>query len=195
MCNYSKIQRNMANSISKNDMQVDTQSDTQVDTQSDIQVDTQVDINIRNKEYKNEKKDILIYPTESQNFEPTNDKEFSTATEYPKKEKGKNCAKKEKEPKQKYGEFNNVELTDTEAQKLRNEFGDDAAGMVEYLSAYKIEKNYKTKSDYLTIKRWVADAYNKQSKSKQNGNNGANYGNVPIERIVAAGRAWADAIR
>jgi hypothetical protein len=31
-------------------------------------------------------------------------------------------------------------------------------------------------------------------KSNQNGNNGANNGNVSIERIVAAGRAWANVI-
>lgn len=51
MCNYSKFQRNMANSVSKNDMQSDTQPNTLIDTQ----VDTQSDINIRNKEYKKEK--------------------------------------------------------------------------------------------------------------------------------------------
>lgn len=75
------------------------------------------------------------------------------------------------EPKKTYGEFQNVKLTDNEAQKLREQFGDNAAGMVEYLSAYKIEKNYKTKSDYLTIRRWVADAYSKTLNQNQNGNN------------------------
>jgi len=33
------------------------------------------------------------------------------------------------------------------------------------LAAYKIEKSYKTKSDYLTIKRWVVDAILKQNKT------------------------------
>ena len=44
--------------------------------------------------------------------------------------------------------------------------------LYDYLSAYKIEKSYKTKSDYLTIKRWVVDAVNKQNKAgfSKNGN-------------------------
>jgi DNA replication protein DnaD len=89
-----------------------------------------------------------------------------------KEEKEKSSAKKEKEPKHKYGEFKNVELTDTEAQKLHNEYGDDAVGIVEHLSAYKAEKNYKTKSDYLTIKRWVVSAYYEHQKRMNIGNTG-----------------------
>ena len=89
-------------------------------------------------------------------------------------EKEKSSAKKEKEPKHKYGEFKNVELTDKEAQKLHEEYGDDAVGIVEHLSAYKVEKNYKTKSDYLTIKRWVVSAYYEHQKRQNNGNNGDN---------------------
>lgn len=89
------------------------------------------------------------------------------------------------EPKKTYGEYQNVTLTDSEVQKLHEQFGDNAAGMVEYLSAYKIEKNYKTKSDYLTIKRWVADAYTKQLKASQNGNtNNATSGRSIQERAA-----------
>lgn len=96
-----------------------------------------------------------------------------------------------------YGEFKNVKLTDNEAEKLHNEFGDNAVGMVDYLSAYKVEKNYKTKSDYLTIKRWVADAFFKSLKSNSygNGNDPTGIGYVSTERIVAAGRAMAEARR
>lgn len=83
------------------------------------------------------------------------------------------------DPKSVFGEFQNVMLTDKEAEKLRDEFGDNAIGMVEYLSAYKVEKNYKTKSDYLTIKRWVADAFFKSLKQNNNGNNGT--GNRSIQ--------------
>lgn len=53
LVNYAKHQRNSENSVSKNDMQVDTQPDTQVD----MQPDTQPDHNIRSKEYKNVKKE------------------------------------------------------------------------------------------------------------------------------------------
>lgn len=83
------------------------------------------------------------------------------------------------DPKDIYGEFHNVKLTEKEAERLRDEFGDNAIGMVEYLSAYKVEKNYKTKSDYLTIKRWVADAFFKSLNQNNNGNNGA--GNRSIQ--------------
>lgn len=80
-------------------------------------------------------------------------------------------AKNQKAPKKKYGEFDNVLLTDEEAQKLHNEFGNDAVGIVEFLSAYRAEKGYKNKSDYLSIKRWVAKAYYEHLNQNQNGNN------------------------
>jgi hypothetical protein len=102
-------------------------------------------------------------------------------------------AKKHTPTKKTFGQFKNVKLTDDEAIKLHNEFGDDAAGMVEYLSAYKAEKNYKTKSDYLTIKRWVVDAFYKHSNLNKNGNNRNDANYVSSERIVAAGFAMAEA--
>lgn len=101
--------------------------------------------------------------------------------------------KTKKAPKKKYGEFENVLLTDEEAQKLHNEFGDDAIGIVDYLSSYRAEKGYKNKSDYLSIKRWVANAYFEQLNKKQHGNynnpNSNDY--ITTERIVAAGFAMA----
>lgn len=107
-------------------------------------------------------------------------------------EKEKSSAKKEKEPKHKYGQFENVLLTDKEAQKLHDEYGDDAVGIVEHLSAYKAEKNYKTKSDYLTIKRWVVSAYYEHQKRNSYGNIRTSVSDIPTERIVEAGRAWAN---
>ena len=80
--------------------------------------------------------------------------------------------KSTKQPKKKYGEFENVLLTDEEAQKLHNEFGNDAIGIVDFLSSYRAEKGYKNKSDYLSIKRWVATAYYEQLNKTKNGNNG-----------------------
>ena len=50
--------------------------------------------------------------------------------------------------------------------QLVAEFGEKhVIDFYEYLSGYKIEKSYKTKSDYLTIKRWVVDAILKQNKA------------------------------
>ena len=67
----------------------------------------------------------------------------------------------------------NISLSEKENTNLITEYGEKAvAELYDYLSAYKIEKSYKTKSDYLTIKRWVVDAVKKQNKTvfSQNGN-------------------------
>lgn len=64
-----------------------------------------------------------------------------------------------KEPKKNYGEYQNVTLTDSEAQKLRDEFGNDALAIVQNFSALKAMKGYKYKSDYLAIRKWGASAY------------------------------------
>ena len=177
MCNYSKFQRNIANSISKNDMQVDTQIDMQSDIHSDTQHDTQVDINIRNKEYKKEKKDNIVY------------------------------AEKSAKPK-----FNPDELLKNEPPEIRELL----MRWIDYKKtqfgkAYKSDDSFKTfvkklnqlsGGDFETakaiIEQSIANTYQgifELKKSNQNGNNRGNSGNVPIERIVAAGRAWADAIR
>jgi len=66
---------------------------------------------------------------------------------------------KEKEPKHKHGEFQNVLLTDKELEKLNTDFGKDkTTKAIEFLSSYKAEKDYKTKSDNLTLRRWVFKA-------------------------------------
>ena len=60
----------------------------------------------------------------------------------------------------------NILLTQKEHLQLVAEFGEKhVIDFYEYLSGYKIEKSYKTKSDYLTIKRWVVDAILKQNKT------------------------------
>ena len=60
----------------------------------------------------------------------------------------------------------NILLTQKEHSQLVTEFGEKhVIDFYEYLAAYKIEKSYKTKSDYLTIKRWVVDAILKQNKT------------------------------
>jgi len=60
----------------------------------------------------------------------------------------------------------NILLTQKEHSQLVAEFGEKhVTDFYEYLAAYKIEKSYKTKSDYLTIKRWVVDAILKQNKT------------------------------
>jgi hypothetical protein len=69
----------------------------------------------------------------------------------------------EKIGKKSQGSLLNVLLSDKEVDTLKNEYGDRSAiSAIEYLSLYKAEKNYKTKSDYLTIRRWVIEAVRKK---------------------------------
>jgi hypothetical protein len=87
-----------------------------------------------------------------------------------KERKGKEI--KGKEIKIKYRD--NISLTEKENEKLVLEFGEDVVKRCyDFLASYKVEKSYSTKSDYLTIRRWVLDAVNKQNKtlSPQNSTN------------------------
>jgi uncharacterized protein YdaU (DUF1376 family) len=60
----------------------------------------------------------------------------------------------------------NVKTTDDQHAKLAKEFGEEIRDTAyAFLSDYKIEKNYKTKSDYLTIRRWVIKAVTEKPKS------------------------------
>jgi hypothetical protein len=83
-----------------------------------------------------------------------------------KKERNKEKELTEKE-KLTFGETSNVYLTEDEYNKLVAEQGKASTdNAINYLGYYKIEKNYKTRSDYLTIKRWVMDAANKNQKTE-----------------------------
>ena len=67
--------------------------------------------------------------------------------------------KTKKETKHKYGEYKNILLTDAEKERLVNELGESLFNeVIVFYSAYKEEKNPKTKSDNLTIRRWVIGA-------------------------------------
>lgn len=75
-----------------------------------------------------------------------------------KERKGKEIKGKESKKEYRY----NVFLQENENEKLKEEYGIEfTEKCYDYLSSYKVEKNYKTKSDYLTIKRWVTDAVSK----------------------------------
>lgn len=68
-----------------------------------------------------------------------------------------NKVNKVKDTKIPYAE--NVKLTEPEHQRLVSEFGKELTdSSIEFLSYYKIEKDYKTKDDNLTIRRWVIKA-------------------------------------
>jgi hypothetical protein len=78
--------------------------------------------------------------------------------------------KKEKESKVKETSYrDNIVLSENENEKLISEYGQDFVNACyDLLSSYKIEKSYTTKSDYLTIKRWVVDAVMEKGKVKPN---------------------------
>lgn len=67
------------------------------------------------------------------------------------------------EKKTKYGEFENVLLTEKEYDKLIKDFGVDTFNkIIDYFSPYIVEKKYKSASHNLAIRRWVVDAVNKK---------------------------------
>ncbi len=66
-----------------------------------------------------------------------------------------------------YGEFKNVFLTGKEYDRLKLEYTDDLAGIIEYLSSYIEMKGYKAKSHYLAIRKWVALAFHEQKAREQ----------------------------
>lgn len=82
------------------------------------------------------------------------------------KPKEKVKVKDKEKVKDKYGSLQNVLLTEDEYRKLSEEYGKDKADKaIEYLGKYIVEKDYKTKSHYLTIRRWVIDAVSKPMRT------------------------------
>ena len=66
----------------------------------------------------------------------------------------KKSLKKEAPKKKRYGEFNNVLVTDEEYQKLEDKFGANVPDMVETLSSGIESKGYKYQSHYAAILSW-----------------------------------------
>lgn len=70
-----------------------------------------------------------------------------------------------KELKKKYGEYNNVTLTDADYSRLQSDFTEDSVNMaITFLDAYIEEKGYKSKNHNLAIRRWVMDAIKDKTK-------------------------------
>ena len=82
-----------------------------------------------------------------------------------KNEKNEKKEKNEKnEKKNIYGEFSNVKLTNAEYERLKNDFGNELEGIINYLSAYIVERHYTSYSHNLAIRRWVVSAYREQKQ-------------------------------
>ena len=67
----------------------------------------------------------------------------------------------------------NININKNELDKLNKDYGEEVTKKaIQYLSDYKIEKNYKTKSDYLTLKRWVVNAVKEREIKNANTSQG-----------------------
>ena len=70
--------------------------------------------------------------------------------------------------KKRYGEFQNILLNDKEIKKLHDEIGEDMTNQcITYLDEYCEMKDYRVKSHYLAIKKWVIDAVKKEKSHKK----------------------------
>lgn len=70
---------------------------------------------------------------------------------------------KKKPVEHKYGEFQNVLLTDNEFENIANSFGIELRDKaIKFLDEYIEEKGYKSKSHNLAIRRWVIEAVSKE---------------------------------
>ena len=65
---------------------------------------------------------------------------------------------KKKDIKKKYGEYQNVKLTEKEYQSLVSDYGSSTDKIITYLDEYIEMKGTKYKSCYLAIRKWVANA-------------------------------------
>lgn len=74
--------------------------------------------------------------------------------------------------KYKFGEFKNVRLTENEFENLANSFGIELRDQaIKYLDEYIEEKDYKSKSHNLAIRRWVIEAVKEKSSRNQQSKN------------------------
>lgn len=80
--------------------------------------------------------------------------------------------------KHKYGEYNNVLLTDEELQKLKTEYS-DWKDRIERLSSYVASTGKRYKSHYATIRNWA-----RKDAEKKPINNGLQLDNDPLEGLL-----------
>lgn len=115
---------------------------------------------LKNEDIENEDIENLDIGNEAQ----LNNKELSNKELNNKEYKENN---KKKEPKHKYGEYQNVLLTEKEYNKLTEDYV-NADELIKFLDEYIEEKGYKSKSHNLAIRRWVVDAVKgKEIKRKE----------------------------
>lgn len=98
--------------------------------------------------------------TDEHGSEPTTD---TTTTTSPSTTPTSESVSNTKKLKNSYGEYNNVLLTESERDNLFDQYGEGKAlKAIRYLDEYIERKGYKVKSHYLTIKKWVIGAVEKE---------------------------------
>ena len=88
--------------------------------------------------------------------------------------------------KKHFGEFNNVLLTETEYQKLKEKLGDLADKLIEDLSLYIASKGKKYKSHYATILSWSRKNSSSTTINKAKANTSTNvneHNRAVIEKV------------
>ena len=117
--------------------------------QNDTVVDARTETNTKNTDNDNDYDNDL--------------KEKGSATQSRKRN-----PKKVEEQKHKFGDYGNVLLTDSEREKLIRDFGsEETADAIAFLDSYIKEKGYKSKSHYLTMRRWVFNAASDRKRSSR----------------------------
>jgi len=93
-----------------------------------------------------------------------------------------------KPAKEKYGELGNVKLTIDEYDKLVNDYGYDLTQKaIKFLDEYIADKGYKSKSNYMAMKRWVFDAVKEQEAKKAKSAPKASTFDDAMQRFLAKG--------
>ena len=78
--------------------------------------------------------------------------------------------KNTKESKHKYGEYQHVLLTDTDRERLVNDYGEDETHeAIKYLDEYIETSGKKYKNHYLVMRKWVFDAVKEHKKKPSTG--------------------------
>lgn len=98
---------------------------------------------------------------------PNKPKKADTETDTDTENDNDNEINKKKETKKKFGNYQQVKLTNKELQSLKSDYGDDLTNqLITYLDEYIEMKGYKAKSHYLCIKKWVVNAVEEQKQKK-----------------------------
>jgi len=128
----------------------------------------------RDRLYKRERRAaqralIGLSSDESSDSQPTRLPDVAISEEDKDKEEDKDVDKeikniKERRPiRHKYGEYNNVLLSDADLEKLKNEFPQDWQGRIENLSSYIASTGKSYKNHLATIRNWARKETERQT--------------------------------